>query len=325
MKKQIVSASIGGTITAVVVCPFDVVKARLQAQIDPIDKKGFSDMRLGTISSNIVNFSFVGDTFRPSTSSVITNRPLRFTGTWDAFYKIVKHEGLLTLFRGLPPSLILSVPSSVIYFTSYEHLKEFFATNTGLGIIGVPIFSGFGARVVTASFTAPLELIRTNLQATPPDKHNKGWIRLASNIINKAGYRQLWVGLPPTILRDAPFSAIYWASFEYMKAFLWSHKEPKDNKTSSFFTNFICGALAGMFAAAFTNPIDVVKTRRQLYLEPAEKGEKSITSMGIFRSIIREEGFRGFSKGLLPRMVKVAPACAVMISSYEWCKLHLSI
>jgi len=123
MKKQIVSASIGGTITAVVVCPFDVVKARLQAQIDPIDKKGFSDMRLGTISSNIVNFSFVGDTFRPSTSSVITNRPLRFTGTWDAFYKIVKHEGLLTLFRGLPPSLILSVPSSVMY-PSYNVFGE---------------------------------------------------------------------------------------------------------------------------------------------------------------------------------------------------------
>lgn len=39
--------------------------------------------------------------------------------------------------------------------------------------------------------------------------------------------------------------------------------------------------------------------------------------MSIFKTILSEEGVRGFWKGVLPRTAKVAPACAIMISAYE--------
>lgn len=51
------------------------------------------------------------------------NRPKYFNGTLDAFLKISKVEGVSSLWSGLSPTLVLAVPTTVIYFTTYEQLK----------------------------------------------------------------------------------------------------------------------------------------------------------------------------------------------------------
>ena len=54
------------------------------------------------------------------------NRPKYFNGTFDAFIKISKVEGVSSLWSGLSPTLVLAVPTTVIYFTTYEQLKASF-------------------------------------------------------------------------------------------------------------------------------------------------------------------------------------------------------
>lgn len=43
--------------------------------------------------------------------------------------------------------------------------------------------------------------------------------------------------------------------------------------------------------------------------------------MQIIREIYRHNGMKGLFAGLVPRLVKVAPACAIMISSFEYGKV----
>lgn len=43
------------------------------------------------------------------------------------------------------------------------------------------------------------------------------------------------------------------------------------------------------------------------------------TMTGIMKAIVRDEGAVGLYKGLAPRLTKVAPACAIMIASYNFC------
>lgn len=80
-------------------------------------------------------------------------------------------------------------------------------------------------------------------------------------------------------------------------------------------------------AAFLTAPFDVVKTHKQiefgekvLYAEKPVKALPKIGTIEILRKIFRENGIRGIFAGVVPRVVKVAPACAIMITSFEYGK-----
>lgn len=55
------------------------------------------------------------------------------------------------------------------------------------------------------------------------------------------GPKALWRGLLPTMLRDVPFSGIYWMGYERIK-----HRLSEGNNLSHFQTSFIAGASSGM-------------------------------------------------------------------------------
>lgn len=46
--------------------------------------------------------------------------------------------------------------------------------------------------------------------------------------------------------------------------------------------------------------------------------------MTIFFDIYNQYGIRGLYAGLTPRLIKVAPACAIMISSFEYGKVFFN-
>lgn len=71
-----------------------------------------------------------------------------------------------------------------------------------------------------------------------------------------------------------------------------------------------------------TNPFDVVKTRRQALDMPrtSSSGVKlpQLTkTFDIVFEIAKKEGWPGLMRGLTPRLMKVAPACGIMVGAYE--------
>ncbi|KAJ3089654.1 mitochondrial aspartate-glutamate transporter agc1, partial [Quaeritorhiza haematococci] len=77
----------------------------------------------------------------------------------------------------------------------------------------------------------------------------------------------------------------------------------------------VAGALAGMPAAYFVTPADVIKTRLQV---AARKGETTYTGMtDAFVKIMREEGPRAFFKGGPARVLRSSPQFGVTLLAYE--------
>lgn len=129
-----------------------------------------------------------------------------------------------------------------------------------------------------------------------------------------------------------PFSAIYFAGYEAGKRSLTGGGLGEGNASGSgeeFGVAFVSGAVSGSIAALLTHPFDVVKTRLQTQGTQSESnGRLSGTLRGgsnkasgsvwmAMQDIVKKEGSKGLWKGLSPRTAKVAPACGVMIASFE--------
>ncbi|CAL1545009.1 unnamed protein product [Lymnaea stagnalis] len=310
--QQMLSSCTGALLTSLLMTPFDVVKIRLQSQAKPSNfTKGHCFVYCNGLMDHLcpcVNGL--------TPSSEWYKRPSHFNGTFDAMIKIARNEGVTSLWSGLPPTLVMAIPATVVYFTSYEQLKAVLNYHEGINSDRwKPMVAGAMARVWAASLISPVEMIRTKIQS----KHftyTQVWKAVVDTVRNN-GVLSMWRGLGPTLLRDVPFSAIYWTSYEAMKAqILDSCNRP----SLTFLETFTAGATSGSIAAVVTLPFDVIKTRRQIELgetEFAGKNKGPTSTWRIIHKIYVAEGFKALYTGLLPRLLKVAPSCAIMISTYE--------
>ena len=77
------------------------------------------------------------------------------------------------------------------------------------------------------------------------------------------------------------------------------------------------GTIAGLFAQLATYPLDTMRKRLQVSLgeEPMYKG-----SLDCAKKIFAAEGVKGFYAGIVPTLIKVAPAAAVQFAAYDLLK-----
>lgn len=220
----------------------------------------------------------------------------------------------------------------------------------------IPLVAGASARILAAVAVSPIEMFRTRMQAAHHANTAAGHFRETMDglreMVASQGVRSLWRGLTLTLWRDVPFSAIYWWGYETSRNIITdtrgraearseglefrvgrgderiqrrSRSRSRENHTSTLVDSFMAGAASGAVAAFVTTPFDVGKTRQQVVRhtgDTASATAKAIRpedrSMPRFLwHIFKEQGASGLFKGWAPRCLKVAPACAIMISSYE--------
>ena len=175
-----------------------------------------------------------------------------------------------------------------------------------------------------------------------------------THMVKAQGYTSLWRGLTLTMWRDVPFSGIYWWGYEATRNLLTDNHDRRrgrtldpqrkttrlrsrsrstENHTSTFIDSFVAGATSGAVAAIVTTPFDVGKTRQQVlkHAEDVAAPSQTLANSAVGKSlrpedrsmprflyhIFRTEGVAGLFRGWAARCMKVAPACAIMISSYE--------
>ncbi len=301
------SAALGAVVTSLLVTPLDVVKVRMQAAP-------------ATVAACMFDSSEASCFCCPH--SPVSKAP---RGILPGMAAILRTEGPTGLWRGLAPTLAMSAPATVAYFVVNDSLRSAIHrrvspnSRDGPPPMWISAAAGCSARVLAATLVSPIELLRTQMQASG-DPLPRGISRLASAVRDARAPTLLYRGLPPTLWRDVPFSALYWALYGRLRQWPPIAQRPGAPWAETAGTAFLAGAAAGFVAATATTPFDVAKTRQQVSVR---SGGARPALAPLLADIWRTEGVRGLFSGLAPRVAKVAPSCAVMIATYELGKARL--
>ena len=131
-------------------------------------------------------------------------------------------------------------------------------------------------------------------------------------IVRNLGLVGLYKGASACLLRDVPFSAIYFPTYNHLKRDYFGESQTKSLGILQLLT---AGAIAGMPAAYLTTPCDVIKTRLQV---EARKGDTSYTSLRhCAKTVYQEEGFKAFFKGGPARILRSSPQFGFTLAMYE--------
>ncbi|KZT62607.1 mitochondrial inner membrane protein [Calocera cornea HHB12733] len=271
---------IAGAFGATMVYPIDLVKTRMQNQRNTV----------------------VGEVL--------------YKNSIDCVRKVYRNEGFLGFYRGLGPQLIGVAPEKAIKLTMNDLVRGY-ATDPETGRITVPweLVAGGTAGASQVVFTNPLEIVKIRLQVQGELAKTQGAKpRGALHIIRSLGLFGLYKGASACLLRDIPFSAIYFPAYNHLKRDVFH--EGYNGKKLTFWETLASAAAAGMPAAYFTTPADVIKTRLQVEARKGQSTYNGLVDAGV--RIFREEGGRALFKGGLARVLRSSPQFGFTLVAYEY-------
>lgn len=154
-------------------------------------------------------------------------------------------------------------------------------------------------------------------------------VQTARKMIMEGGFRSAYRGLTMGLIGMFPYSAIDMGTFELLKKTYTRHKarrygiHEEDAAPGNMITG-IMGAFSGAFGATAVYPINVMRTRLQTQgtrmHPPTYTGIWDVTA-----KTWENEGIRGMYKGLVPNLLKVAPALSITWVVYESSKKAMGL
>lgn len=158
-------------------------------------------------------------------------------------------------------------------------------------------------------------VIKQRMQIHDSGKMYKSMTDCLRYVYKTEGISAFYVSYPTTLSMTVPFTALQFLAYESISTAF------NPNKGYDPLTHCAAGGLAGGFAAALTTPMDVVKTMLQTRGTASDAELRNVNGfVQGCKLLVRREGYRGFFKGIRPRVVTTMPSTAICWSAYEACK-----
>ncbi|KGQ83934.1 solute carrier family 25 (mitochondrial carnitine/acylcarnitine transporter), member 20/29 [Candida albicans P87] len=234
------------------------------------------------------------------------------TGLYNSSVQCVKQtiakDGLTGLYRGVLPPLLGVTPMFAVSFWGYDVGKRLVSTYTGKSIDQFEIkeisTAGFISAIPTTLVAAPFERVKVMMQIQEGNK-SKSMAGVVAEMYKTGGLRSIFKGSVATLARDGPGSALYFATYEYLKKELSSPGEDL-----SLFAIMTAGGFAGVSMWLGVFPIDTIKSTQQSSNVP-------ISILQTTKNIYAKGGVKAFFPGVGPALARSFPANAATFLGVE--------
>ncbi|XP_070071683.1 mitochondrial dicarboxylate carrier [Drosophila takahashii] len=236
-------------------------------------------------------------------------------GTTQRIYML---RGFLGFYDGFSAAILRQMTSTNIHFIVYEAGKqmEYVKEHSYLG----KIILGCAAGMCGAASGIPTDLLNVRMQTDmkePPDKRRNyksvfdGLVRIPK----EEGWRALYKGGSVAALKTTIGTCSQIALYDIIKTEVRENTSVNDGVPLHFLTSLV----TSIISSTLTHPLDVVKTI-MMNSRPGEFPTLFHASIYMMRF-----GFMGPFRGLVPTIVRKAPATTLLFVLYEQLRLHFGI
>ena len=241
-------------------------------------------------------------------------------GTFQVCQQIFRQEGVQGLWRGNGINAARVFPYSAVQFASYDFFKTISAEQSVSPVLQ-KIGSGTMAGVVATTVTHPLDVVRLRLTVAPKKLTVQ---KVSKQIWREGGVRALYQGFFPSLFSLCPFIAVNFMVFDVLQESaegICSRQTPQSSDQQNFqksdrrslpvAVTLGLGAVSGLAAQTLCYPLDTVKRKMQL-----RKTTSNSSIQSVCATVWRQQGIRGFYRGMAANAIKIVPGNAIRFWVY---------
>lgn len=238
-----------------------------------------------------------------------------YKGPLHCAKKMIKTEGLRSLYLSLPTTLSMNLPFGAIMVASNEKIKDMLLGNSllsdvnGKHTIASYLVAGSGAGAIASIATTPLDMIKTRLQTQSLPNFTASVVN--NNIANFATATGGATGVMGSTCSRK----------ESLRSNNNGNGVSKSNQTRRVMTiSHPCGN------DVFKHSKSLNLIKNPLFSASSSSSNNTLKLTGAFdaaKVIYLEQGLPGFMRGCIPRLLVSAPSVAVSWTAYELAKSFL--
>jgi len=240
-----------------------------------------------------------------------------YNGIGDCFSRVMKEEGVGSLWRGNLANVLRYFPTQALNFAFKDYFKRMFGYNKDKDGYWVwfagNLASGGAAGACSLFFVYSLDYARTRLANDNKsakkggERQFNGLVDVYTKTIKSDGIQGLYRGFNISCVGIIVYRGLYFGLYDSLKPLL-----PKE-LSNSFFASFLLGWGITIGAGLASYPLDTVRRRMMMTSGEAVKYKSSAHA---FAEIVKKEGAKSLFKGAGANILR-AVAGAGVLAGYD--------
>ncbi|KAJ8391446.1 hypothetical protein AAFF_G00089200 [Aldrovandia affinis] len=183
--KKACAGSVASIFSSLVLCPTELVKCRMQAMHE-MEASGKVAGGQNTV--------------------------------WSVVKTVVRNNGPLGFYQGLTTTIVRELPGYFCFFGAYEFSRTSFARYMGrdkedIGVVPIMLSGGFGGACLWL-VVYPIDCVKSRIQVHSLVGQQQGFLKTFMGIVRAEGFRALYSGLTPTMIRTFPANGALFLAYE---------------------------------------------------------------------------------------------------------------